>query len=223
MNSTQFDLLKLCILKGKVNRDSPYPPELKNQDGASEITQQMLTDGVDPRKILDEGLMPGMQEIGDRFEAGQAYIPELLIAAQAMKASMQFLKPYFQSGEIQYRGKVILGTVAGDLHDIGKNIVRMVLEGDGWDVTDLGVDVNPEQFIEVLKANPGSIIGLSALLTTTMVNMGRTVQTIREYDPHTQIFVGGAPLTKEFSDKIGADGYFPEPRSFVRHLATVSG
>jgi len=214
--------LSHCILKGKVNRESPYPQELKNQDGASEITQQLLEEGVDPRMVLQEGLMSGMQKIGISFEKGEAFIPELLIAAQAMMAAMAHLKPYFQSGEIEYRGKVILGTVAGDLHDIGKNIVRMVLEGDGWEVIDLGVDVTTEQFLETLAGHPGGIVGLSALLTTTMVNMEGTVKAIREQHPDTLIFVGGAPLTVEFADRIGAHAYFPEPSSFTRYLAELN-
>ena len=132
--------LAKCIERGKEDRTSPYPPDLKDKDGAREYTEQALTAGVKASRILQEGLMPGMNAIGEKFSQGKAYIPELLISAKAMYAAMDVLKPYFESGEAEHKGTVILGTVSGDLHDIGKNIVRMILEGDGWKVIDLGVD-----------------------------------------------------------------------------------
>ena len=210
--------LAACIERGKVDVDSPYPPEMAGQEGATELTRRALAEGCPPQELLRGGLMAGMGAVGDRFEEGEAFIPDLLIAARAMTAAMELLKPHFDSGEIEYRGKVILGTVAGDLHDIGKNIVRMVLEGDGWQVTDLGVDVDTEQFLAALEENPGSVVGLSALLTTTMVNMEKTAATIRERFPGTPVFVGGAPLSEEFSARIGADGFFPDPQKFAKHL-----
>ena len=216
-----LDRLAVCIERGKVDRDAPYPPELNGQDGATELTGRALAEGVPPQDVLKGGLMPGMNAVGDRFENGQAFIPDLLIAARAMTAAMELLRPHFASGEIQYRGRVILGTVAGDLHDIGKNIVRMVLEGDGWEVTDLGVDVGTAQFLEALAEHPESVIGLSALLTTTMVNMGETTAAIREKHPDTPIFIGGAPLSDAFCTQIGATGYFPDPQKLVRHLGRL--
>jgi len=140
-----------------------------------------------------------------------------------MMAAMDHLRPYFERRDIGYRGKVILGTVAGDLHDIGKNIVRMVLEGEGWEVIDLGVDVGSERFLTELDANPDGIVGLSALLTPTMINMERTTSEIRDRFPDTPVFVGGAPLTREFSEKIGASGFFPDPQKFAKHLADSIG
>ncbi|MEN8007693.1 MAG: cobalamin-dependent protein [Candidatus Krumholzibacteriota bacterium] len=213
-----LERLAVCIEHGKVDADSPYPPELKGQEGATELTRRALAAGCPPREVLAGGLMTGMGRVGDRFEKGEAFIPELLIAARAMTASMELLKPYFESGDIEYRGKVILGTVAGDLHDIGKNIVRMVLEGDGWEVIDLGVDVTTEQFLDTLAGNPGSLVGLSALLTTTMINMERTTAEIQVKYPGTPVFVGGAPLSDEFCAKIGASGYFQDPQKFAKHL-----
>ena len=139
-----------------------------------------------------------------------------------MNASMDKLKPLFEKGDASYKGRFIIGTVEGDLHDIGKNIIRMVLEGDGWQVMDLGTDVKSDQFINALKENPGSMVGMSALLTTTMVNMEKAVRAIKQEQPGTKVFVGGAPLSSEFNDKIGADGYFPDPHGFVRHLATLT-
>ncbi len=213
-----LEKLAVSIARGKVDVDSPYPPELKGQEGAIELTRRAL-DTMTAQDVLQGGLMAGMRRVGDRFERGEAFIPDLLIAARAMTAAMDLVRPHFESGEITYRGKVILGTVAGDLHDIGKNIVRMVLEGDGWDVTDLGVDVSTESFLTALAESPGSLVGMSALLTTTMINMEKTAAEIRERFPETAIFVGGAPLTEEFCAKIGANGYFPDPQKFAKHIA----
>lgn len=213
--------LAVCVERGKAEVNSPYPPDMKGQDGASEITRQLLDHGVSPNDILKKGLMMGMNAIGEKFAQGKAFIPELLIAAKAMNAAMTHLKPYFESGEAKHRGTFIIGTVTGDLHDIGKNIVRMVLEGDGWNVIDLGVDVKAEKFLAALNAHPEAMIGMSALLTTTMLNMEANVKAIKGQSSKTKIFVGGAPLSKEFNDKIGADGYFPDPHSFAKHLATL--
>jgi 5-methyltetrahydrofolate--homocysteine methyltransferase len=210
--------LAVCIDRGKAEKKSPFPPDMQGQDGASEITQQLLAKGVSANDILKKGLMVGMNDIGEKFGRGEAFIPELLIAAKAMNAAMIHLKPYFESGEAQHRGNVILGTVAGDLHDIGKNIVRMVLEGDGWNVIDLGVDVTTEKFLTALTKIPGAFVGMSALLTTTMVNMESSVKALKEAVPGTRVFVGGAPLSLKFSEKIGADGYFPDPHSFAKYL-----
>lgn len=211
--------LAVCVERGKAEKNSPYPPDMKDQDGASEITRQLLDGGVSANDILKKGLMVGMNVIGDKFGQGKAFIPELLIAAKAMNAAMVHLKPYFDSGEAEHRGTFIIGTVAGDLHDIGKNIVRMVLEGDGWNVIDLGVDVNADKFLAALKEHPEAYVGMSALLTTTMVNMEANVKAIKDFNPETRVFVGGAPLSREFNDKIGADGYFPDPHSLAKHLA----
>jgi methanogenic corrinoid protein MtbC1 len=214
--------LAICVQRGKVDKNSPYPPDLKGQDGASEITEQLLTEGASPNDILRKGFMVGMNVIGDKFGQGQAFVPELLIAAKAMKAAMVHLKPYFESGEAEHRGTFIIGTVAGDLHDIGKNIVRMVLEGDGWNVIDLGVDVNSDKFLNAKDEHPEAWVGMSALLTTTMVNMEANVKLIKEKYPSTKVFVGGAPLSKDFSDKISADGYFADPHSLAKHLISIT-
>ena len=209
-----------CVERGKADRHSPYPKGLKGRDGAAELTRQALNRAIPASQILQKALTAGMNRVGEKFGAGEAFIPDLLMAAQAMKAAVAILRPHFESGDIQPRGTLILGTVAGDLHEIGKNVVRMVLEGDGWRVIDLGVDVNTDAFIAALKDNPGAILGMSALLTTTMISMERSVREIKRRFPGTEIYVGGAPLTREFSDKIGADGTFPEPHSFARHLAS---
>lgn len=213
--------LAYAIERGKVNLASPFPPDLKGQPGADELTKQAVDEGVLPNVILNDALMIGMRNIGDKFEQGKAFIPDMLIAAKAMNASMVHLKPFFQTGDIELKGDFIIGTVAGDLHDIGKNIVRMVLTGSGWNVIDLGSDVKADRFVQTLKEYPNAYIGMSALLTTTMMQMETTTKAIKKVSPATKVFVGGAPLSKEFSDKIGADGYFPDPNNFAKYLSTL--
>jgi len=217
-----LEQLAICIERGKVNLNSPFPPDLKGKAGADELTKQALDEGIPPDSILNDSLMIGMGRIGDKFEVGKAFIPDMLIAAKAMNAAMAHLKPYFESGEVELKGDFIIGTVAGDLHDIGKNIVRMVLAGSGWNVIDLGSDVKIDKFVEALKEYPEAIVGLSALLTTTMMQMETTTKAIKEISPNTKVFVGGAPLSEEFSEKIGADGYFSDPNKFVKYLSSVA-
>ncbi|HVN48473.1 MAG TPA: corrinoid protein [Bacteroidota bacterium] len=208
----------LFVERGKVNKTSPFPPDLRGQDGADEITKEALAAGVAPDEIL-QACNDGMQRIGARFGRNEVFVPELLMAAKAMHAVMAHLKPFFKSGTVKTKGKFVLGTVAGDLHDIGKNLVSMVVEGNGWEVIDLGVDVKPAKFIDAVQKNPGCIVGLSALLTTTMASMAKTVQEIKAQFPSTSIIVGGAPLTKEAADKMGADGYSPDPQGAVAFLS----
>jgi len=210
--------LALCIERGKVNKQANYPPDMQGEMGASELTESALQNGVKAGDILSQALMKGMQKIGDKFGKGQAFIPDLLIAAKAMYAAIEHLRPYFESGEVEHRGTIILGTVAGDLHDIGKNLVKMVLEGNGWQVIDLGTDVSADKFLAALKNNPQGMVGMSALLTTTMLNMAPINQAIKKEFPAVKVFVGGAPVSHEFSNKIGADGYFSSPQALVQHL-----
>jgi methanogenic corrinoid protein MtbC1 len=213
-----LDQLAVCIERGKVNQASPYPPDLKGQDGADELTKQALDSGVSASDILERSLIVGMGRVGEKYSAGKVFVPDLLMAAKAMKASMNHLRPFFESGEAKHRGTFIIGTVQGDLHDIGKNLVSMVMEGGGWKVIDLGVDVSAEKFTEAVQQHPGCVVGFSALLTTTMVNMGKIVTAVREVKPETVILVGGAPLTDEFAKKIGADAYSPDPQGALAYL-----
>lgn len=207
--------LSICIEKGKVSTNSQYPPDMKDMAGAVELTQKALSINISAKEVLNKGLLIGMQKIGDKFRDGLVFIPEVLISAKAMNASMEILKPYFISGEIQLKGKVILGTVTGDLHDIGKNILKMVLEGGGWQVVDLGVNVNSDKFIDSLTEHNAKFIGLSALLTTTMQNMEKIIADVKEKFNDVFVIVGGAPLTQEFAEKINADGYFPTPQGML--------
>jgi 5-methyltetrahydrofolate--homocysteine methyltransferase len=210
-----------CVERGKINKISPYPNDMKGMDGADELTRQALEEAVGPDVILQE-CNDGMQRIGERFSRNEVFVPELLMAAKAMHVVMAHLEPFFKSGTVKVKGKFVLGTVAGDLHDIGKNLVRMVVEGNGWEVVDLGVDVKPAKFLEAVKNSPGCIVGLSTLLTTTMVNMSKTVQEIKTQFPATKIIVGGAPLTMDAALTMGADGYSHDPQGAVVFLNKIS-
>ena len=206
-----------CIERGKVNKAAPYPPDMRDEEGADELTKQAIDTGVGPDEIL-KACNDGMQEVGAKFGRNEVFVPELLMAAKAMNAVMAHLEPFFKSGAVKNKGKFILGTVAGDLHDIGKNLVKMVIEGNGWEVLDLGVDVKTEKFIEKIKENQECYVGLSALLTTTMGNMAKTVEQIKSDFPQTKVIVGGAPLSADAAAKMGADGYAPNPQQTVEIL-----
>ncbi|MBN1791995.1 MAG: corrinoid protein [Bacteroidales bacterium] len=221
MNSDFLERIAYCVEYGKVSLQSPYPPDMKGQDGADEITRKALDEGTAPGLILSEGLVKGMERIGVKFRAKQVFVPHVLMSAKAMNTAMEHLKPYFLSGAVQRKGTVLIGTVAGDLHDIGKNIVAMMIEGGGWEVINLGVDVKDEELIEEINKHPGCIVALSALLTTTMVNMENTVRKIKINNPNTRIMIGGAPVTREFCDEIGADFYSPDPQGVVEYLKTI--
>lgn len=210
--------LAVCVERGKVDKATLFPPDMNGMDGADELTKQALEAEITATAILNDALMVGMKAVGDKFEAGVAFIPDMLISARAMNAAMIHLQPYFESGEVKMKGTFIIGTVSGDLHDIGKNIVGMVLKGSGWKIVDLGVDAAPEKFLSAIEENPGCHVGMSALLTTTMNQMGVTHKLIKEKFPETKVYIGGAPVSQKYSDEIGADGYFPDPNKFVKHL-----
>ena len=216
-----LERLALCVEFGKINKVSPYQPNMKDQDGADELAKRALEEGVKPDAILENALVPAMAKVGEKFTRKEIYVPQMLMAAKAMNSAMAHLKPFFQSGETKRKGKFIVGTVAGDLHDIGKNLVAMMIEGGGWEVIDLGVDVSTEKFMNALEQNPGAVVGLSALLTTTMENMKKTVSTIKEKHSSAKILVGGAPVTREYCEKIGADFYSPDPQGAVNYLKAL--
>ena len=214
--------LALCVENGKINKSSPYPPNMRDQDGADELAKRALEEGVKPDEILENALIPAMAKVGNKFSRKEIYVPQMLMAAKAMSSAMVHLKPFFQSGETKRKGKFIIGTVSGDLHDIGKNLVAMMIEGGGWEVIDLGVDVGAEKFLKALDENPNAIIGLSALLTTTMENMKNIVTVIKEKYSSSKILVGGAPVTTEYCKKIGADFYSPDPQGAVNYLKQLA-
>lgn len=210
-----------CVEAGKINKASPYPPDMKGQDGVDELTGIALQSGSTPGEILELALIPAMENVGIRFSRKEIFVPQMLLSAKAMSASMAHLKPYFLSGETKRKGTFVIGTVTGDLHDIGKNLVAMMVEGGGWEVVDLGVDVGAVKFLQALEKHPSASVGLSALLTTTMENMRNIVQSIKQQKPETRILVGGAPLTQDFCDRIGADHYSPDPQGAVDYLKTL--
>jgi methanogenic corrinoid protein MtbC1 len=214
-------MISICVEAGKMDKSSPYPPSMKGEDGADELAKRALEEGARPDDILEKALIPAMAVVGDRFSRKEIYVPQMLMAAKAMNSAMKHLKPFFLSGETKRKGKFIIGTVSGDLHDIGKNLVAMMIEGGGWEVIDLGVDVSTEKFMKAINENPDALIGLSALLTTTMENMKRSVGTIREKNPGSRILVGGAPVTMDYCKQIGADFYSPDPQGAVNYLNQI--
>jgi corrinoid protein of di/trimethylamine methyltransferase len=207
-----------CIEFGKINKAAPFPPQMKGQDGADELAKQALDEGIKPQDILTKGLMVGMEKIGVKFRENKVFVPQVLMSAKAMSTAMVHLKPYFLSGEVTRKGTFIIGTVEGDLHDIGKNLVSMMVEGNGWKVIDLGTDVKAEQFVEAMKENENAFVGLSALLTTTMVSMENITKAIKDAIPNAKVTIGGAPVNKDFCEKIGADAYAPDPQGLVEYL-----
>ena len=168
-----------------------------------------LNEGVEPAVILNDGMIAAMGEVGRLFEEGEYFVPEMLIAARAMQKGLEVLKPYLTEDDVQSPGKVVIGTVKGDLHDIGKNLVAMMLEGAAFEVVDLGTDVSPEKFIEAVRESGAQIVAMSALLTTTMPNMKRTIDAMNEAGIRDQVkvMIGGAPITQSYADQIGADGF----------------
>lgn len=168
-----------------------------------------LNEGVEPAVILNDGMIAAMGEVGRLFEEGEYFVPEMLIAARAMQKGLEVLKPYLSEDDVQSQGKVVIGTVKGDLHDIGKNLVAMMLEGAAFEVVDLGTDVSPERFIEAVRESGAQIVAMSALLTTTMPNMKRTIDAMNEAGIRNQVkvMIGGAPITQSYADQIGADGF----------------
>jgi len=173
------------------------------------VTQQALAEGFDPLRLVNEQMIPAMDEVGRRFESNEYFVPELLISARAMKASLDLIRPLLVARGDQPAGRVAIGTVKGDLHDIGKNLVASLLEGGGFEVIDLGVNVAPEKFIETIKEKQANIVAMSALLTTTMPSMKSTIEALKQAGVRdkVKVLIGGAPITQKYADEIGADGY----------------
>jgi len=212
-----------CIEFGKVDRDSPYPPDLRGQDGADELTREALDRGIPPERLLDEGFVVGMDRVGRKFAERLIFVPQMLMSARAMSTAMRHLKPYFTAGSVKRKGTFVIGTVTGDLHDIGKNLVAMMVEGTGWQVVDLGVDVGAERFAEEIGRHEGRLaVGLSAMLTTTMLGMRDIVADLRSRFPDLPILVGGAPVNEAFRVEIVADFYSRDPQGAVEYLSGLA-
>ena len=188
-----------------------------------ELVQQAIDEGIEPKQILEEGLLSAMSIVGDKFKRNEVFVPEVLVAARAMKAGVEVLRPHLVASGVENKGTVVIGTVKGDLHDIGKNLVKMMLEGKGLEVIDLGVDVAPETFVQKAKEHNAQIICCSALLTTTMVEMKNVVAVAEKEGIRNsvKIMVGGAPVTKEFCESIGADYYAPDAASCAETALSI--
>lgn len=210
-----------CIEFGKINKATPYPPEMKGEDGADELTKMALDSGISPFDILNSALIKGMENVGQKYSEHKVFVPQMLISAKAMSAALKHIKPFFSSGEIQRKGVLVIGTVFGDLHDIGKNLVAMMVEGAGWEVIDLGVDVKPEKYLETIEKHPDCVVAISALLTTTMINMETVVKVVKEKYPEKIILIGGAPVSNEFCKQIGATAFLSDPQKAVEYLNAI--
>lgn len=189
----------------------------------SALTEKALSENISAEDILNNGLVDGMNVVGEKYKNNEIFIPEVLVAAKAMKAGMEIIKPLLAEANVESKGKVVIGTVKGDLHDIGKNIVAMLLEGAGFEIIDLGADVSKEKFLEFVEKENADILGMSALLTTTMAYMREVIQTAEERSlrQDVKVIIGGAPITQSYADQIKADGYAPDAASavdLVKHL-----
>ncbi|MFZ5918834.1 MAG: corrinoid protein [Chloroflexota bacterium] len=191
----------------------------------AELVQQALDQGLNPGDVLQNGLIAGMDEVGRDFKAGDLFVPEVLIAARAMHAGMRVLRPLLAESDVPSAGKYLIGTVKGDLHDIGKNLVKMMLEGAGFETVDLGTDVSPQAFVEAVRTHKPQLLGMSALLTTTMVQMKATIASLEEAGlrDSVKVMVGGAPVTAAFAQEIGADAYSPDAASAVEVARNLVG
>ena len=188
-----------------------------NVDAVAAATRQALDEGMTAKEILDGGLIAGMDVVGRDFKAGDLFIPEVLVAANAMHAGLEVLRPLLTESDTPSMGKLVIGTVAGDLHDIGKNLVSMMMQGAGFEIVDLGNNVSPEQFVEAVRTEKPDLVGMSALLTTTMLGMRTTVDSLTEAGLRDQVkvIVGGAPVTAAFAEQVGADAYAPDAAAAV--------
>lgn len=198
-------------------------------DGQKDVVLQKVTaalnSNIDPTIVLNDGMIAAMAEVGQRFENGDYFVPEMLIAARAMQTGMTVLKPKLQQADVKAIGTVVIGTVKGDLHDIGKNLVSMMLEGAGFEIKDLGTDVSPDKFVNAARENKAQIVAMSALLTTTMPNMKTTLEALKEAGIRDQVkvMIGGAPVTENYSNHIGADGYAPDASRAVAVAKSLLG
>jgi 5-methyltetrahydrofolate--homocysteine methyltransferase len=213
-----FDQIAACVEQGKTDAATNIPAGSRGQPGVVELVATALGAGESPEAVLKHGLLAGMQVVGRKFAANEVFIPEVLISARAMRAGLGALRPAFTGRPMPQRGVFVIGTVRGDMHDIGKNLVGMILEGAGWQVVDLGIDCAADAFTAAVQQRPGCVVGLSALLTTTMLHMRDTIAAIRASSPDTVILVGGAPVSAAFAEEIGASGYAADPVAAIELL-----
>jgi len=213
-----------CVVRGKVNRESGYPPDMKGQPGVFELTKQAIEQNVPAAEILNKGLVAGMNVLVQKFRNCEIFLPDIMISEKAMKAGMDQVRPLLIAQGVKPLGTLVIGTVKGDMHDIGKNVVAMMVGGAGFEIVDLGVDVSAEKFIATCKQHPGAVVGMSALLTTTMPGMKTIIEGLKkDIGPDVVTIVGGAPLNQEFADEVGATGYAPDAGSAVLKIKELLG
>ena len=208
--------IKENVVRGHINKDSNYPPDLKGKSGVEDLVEEAISQNLDVGEILHNGLIGGMDIVGEKFSNGEYFVPEMLFSAKAMKSGLKLLRPHLVEEKISTLGTIIIGTVEGDMHDIGKNLVSMMLEGGGFEVVDLGVNTSVEKFIAALQEHPDAIIGMSALLTITMEKMRDVIDAIEAKGLNNKIFIGGAPVTERYAEEIGAHGYAPDASRAVK-------
>ncbi len=213
---TILESIKHCVVQGHIDATSKFPKNMEGQEGVRELTQRAITEGINVEDILTQGLIPAMTIVGQRYENNEIFVPEMLFSAKAMKSGLEQIKPFLLEGSDLILGKVIIGTVQGDLHDIGKNLVCMMLEGAGFEIEDLGINIPAPKFLEAAKNNPEAIVGMSALLTVTMKNMKGVIDLLRNNDLDNKVFIGGAPVTPAFAEEIGAEGYAKNANQAVK-------
>jgi len=213
-----LERLTQCIERGKVDVNATFPSDMVGEPGADELTQEAIAQGFTAEEILNNALFKGMQTVGVRFRDNNIFVPEVLMAAKAMSTAMTHLVSFYKQGIIKQKGTFIIGTAAGDMHDIGKSLVVMIVKGGGWDIVDLGTNVSTQKFLKAIEENPGCSVGISALLTTTMMNMEKTVKEIRDKYSSIPVLIGGAPVNQYFCDNIGANFYSSEPHGALDYL-----
>jgi 5-methyltetrahydrofolate--homocysteine methyltransferase len=218
-----LDEIRENVVRGHINKDSNYPPDLNGKLGVEELVENAINQKLDISEILHGGLINGMDIVGEKFSNGEYFVPEMLFSAKAMKSGLKILRPYLVDQKISTVGTVIIGTVEGDMHDIGKNLVSMMLEGGGFDVVDLGVNTSVEKFISALEEHPDALVGMSALLTITMEKMRDVIDAIQAKGLNNKIFIGGAPVTERYAEEIGAHGYAPDASRAVKKAKELFG
>ena len=216
-----IDEIKEMVIRGHINSASRYPVEYDGKPGVEELVRKAIDNSIPVDDILKKGLVTGMDVVGEKFSRGEYFVPEMMFSAKAMKAGVALLKPLLVDEEAHSLGTVILGTVQGDMHDIGKNLVAMMLEGAGFKIIDLGINITPEVFLKAAKENPQALVGMSALLTVTMQKMRDVVNKLRAEQLPNKIIIGGAPVSRQYAREIGADGYAADASAAVKEAKTI--
>jgi len=220
---TLLETIKDRVVQGHIDASSKFPRGMEGEEGVRELTQKAIDEKLPVEDILSKALIPAMTIVGRRYENNEIFVPEMLFSAKAMKSGLELIRPLLLEGSDLILGKVIIGTVQGDMHDIGKNLVCMMLEGAGFEIEDLGINVPPQKFLDAAKNNPDALIGMSALLTVTMKNMKGIIALLRDHELNNKVFIGGAPVTPAFAEEIGAEGYAKNANQAVKEAKRLLG